>query len=105
MKKLVINEFLERNLESYKIIMIEETYNKTASGKSWSKKGVTITEGEITSKQYANILNATSFFRSLGSSERIEKGYTIAGFIPTRLSSINPSKDIKIIRRFKIESK
>lgn len=105
MKKLVISEYLERDLKNYKITMIEETYNRTASGKSWSKKGVTITEGEITPKQYANILNATPFFKNLGGSERIEKGYTIAGFIPFQLTSINPTKDIRVIRKFRFESK
>lgn len=91
--------------ESYTITMIEKRYEKTTSGKSWRKNAIEEIEKEIKFDEYFNYLSSVEFFKNLGGYERIEKGYTIAGYIPTKLTSISPNKDIKIIRQFKIQSK
>lgn len=83
-----------------KYFMKVETYKRTESGKSWKSKPVSTERTEISEEQYNNIINSVSFFRSLGGSERITKGYTCEGYIPVRLTSINPDKTKKVIRYF-----
>ena len=98
-----LNESMLKGLEQYKIILTTERYEKTSSGKSWKKNPVETTKEVISPEEFENIISGISFFRSLGGSERVTKGYTIAGFIPVELSSISPNKAIKIVRKFKVE--
>ena len=79
-----------------------KTYERTESGKNWKSNP---TETEITTinqETYNNIFSkeTQAFFRNLGGFERITKTYTCEGYIPTRLTSINPDKTKKIIRYF-----
>ena len=89
----------------YKITMIETTFEKTESGKSWRKKPINEVTKEIQFEEYFNYLSSVEFFKNLGGYERVEKFYTYAGYIPCRLTSISPNKETKIIRVFKIERK
>lgn len=89
----------------YKITMIETTFEKTESGKSWRKKPVNEETKEIQFEEYFNYISSCGFFRSIGGYERVETAYTIAGCVPYRLTSISPDKETKIIRMFKIEKK
>jgi hypothetical protein len=41
-------------------------------------------------------------FRALGCTERATYGYTLAGYIVTRLTSVSPDKSEKTIRQFRI---
>ena len=91
-----------RSLEGYKIILTKEEYRKEGR-KNFSKNPVEISEEEITTKEYDNIFSSIDFFKSLGGNERIYKSYTVAGYIPTKLVSISPDKEIKIIRKISIE--
>lgn len=43
-----------------------------------------------------------SVFRALGCRERATYGYTLAGYIVTKLTSISPDKSEKVIRHFRI---
>ena len=83
-----------------KYFMKVETYERTASGKSWKSKPVSAGKAEITEEEYKNIIGSVSFFRNLGGYERVIKGYTCEGYIPVRLISISPNKETKIIRYF-----
>ena len=56
-------------------------------------------------KEYYNIIAATNFFKSVGGKESIAKGYTVAGYLPTRLISTSPNSVTKIERIFTIKSK
>ena len=94
-------ERIVRSLEGYKIILTKEEYRKE-DRKNFPKNPVEITEEEITTKEYDNIFSSIDFFKSLGGSERIYKNYTLAGYIPTKLVSISPDKEIKIIRKISI---
>ena len=98
-----LNESVLKGLEQYKITLITERYERTSSGKSWKKNPVEINKSIINSENFKNIISSIPFFRNLGGSERVTKGYTIAGYIPVELSSISPDKETKIVRRFKIE--
>lgn len=60
---------------------------------------------EIDFKEYYNIIASTNFFKSLGGKESITKGYTVAGYLPTRLISTSPDGGTKIERIFTIKSK
>ena len=98
-----LNESTLRGLENYKITLITKRYKKTSSGKSWKKNPVETNEEIISPKKFELIISSIPFFRDLGGSERVTKGYTVAGYIPVELSSISPSKETKIVRSFKVE--
>lgn len=98
-----LNESVLRELENYKITLITKKYEKTSSGKSWKKNPVETEEEVISPKKFELIISSIPFFRDLGGSERVTKGYTVAGFIPVELSSISPSRETKIVRSFKVE--
>ena len=57
----------------------------------------------ISKEQYNNITNDTTlkWFRRLGSSQTSIKGYTCSGYLTTKLISTSPSKETKIVRKFK----
>ena len=98
-----LNKSVVRGLENYKITLITKKYEKTSSGKSWKKNPVETDEEVISPKKFELIISSIPFFRDLGGSERVTKGYTIAGYIPVELSSISPSRETKIVRSFKVE--
>ena len=98
-----LNKSVLRGLENYKITLITKKYEKTSSGKSWKKNPVETNEEVISPKKFELIISSIPFFRNLGGSERVTKGYTIAGYIPVELSSISPNRETKIVRSFKVE--
>ena len=98
-----LNESVLKGLEQYKITLTTERYERTSSGKSWKKNPVESNESIINSENFKNIITSIPFFRGLGGSEKVTKGYTIAGYIPVELSSISPSRETKIVRSFKVE--
>ena len=98
-----LNESVLKGLEQYKITLTTERYERTSSGKSWKKNPVESSEEVINSENLKNIISSIPFFRNLGGSERVTKGYTIAGYIPVELSSTSPDKKTKIVRKFKVE--
>lgn len=49
---------------------------------------------------YMNCVDAVPFFRRLGGSERVTKGYTIYGLIPVSISSVSPDGTEKVVREF-----
>ena len=98
-----LNESVLKGLEQYKITLTTERYERTSSGKSWKKNPVESNKSIINSENFKNIISSIPFFRNLGGSERVTKGYTIAGYIPVELTSISPDKETKIVRKFKVE--
>ena len=88
---------LDNIATNYKITMTQETYKKL--GRKYFPRKATETETvEINARQLACYLSSISFFK-----DRIEKNYTTAGYIVTKLTSISPDKEIKIIRKFRYE--
>ena len=98
-----LNKSVVEELKQYKITLITKKYERTSSGKSWRKNPVETNEEIITPKKFELIISSIPFFRDLGGSERVTKGYTVAGYIPVELSSISPSRETKIVRSFKVE--
>lgn len=86
------------------IVMIQAEYSRTASGKSWRTKPDEKETRVITAVEYANCVNSVSFFRNLTrgtrGSERVKNGYTFNGYIPTKITSVSPDGETKIIRKF-----
>ena len=85
-----------------KYFMIKETYIRTEAGKKWGKQPAEVERLAVDEEYYNNIFNKSTlnFFKGLGGTERIMKGYTIEGYIPVQLTSISPDKTTKIIRKF-----
>ena len=82
---------------NYKITMTQEIYKKL--GRKYFPRKATETETQIiNARQLACYLSSISFFK-----DRVEKNYTTAGYITTKLTSTSPDKEIKIIRKFRYE--
>lgn len=104
-KELKQIEAIAEKLEGYKITLTTEEYIKKEENKTFSKKPNETTTEIINPEFYKNIFTSVNFFKSLGGSETITKGYTCAGLIPVRLTSISPNKTEKVVRIFKIDYK
>lgn len=70
-------------------------------GSKWHEKTDEKTVETVPGNYYMNMIDAIPFFRNLGGSERVQMGYTLAGYIPTQLSSISPDGKEKVLRKFK----
>jgi len=57
-------------------------------------------ESNFTEEQYINCVDAGSFMRNLGGSERNEKSYTSKGLMVTRITSKSPDREKKTVRVF-----
>nr|DAI99465.1 MAG TPA: hypothetical protein [Caudoviricetes sp.] len=101
MRKSELQSIL-RDLEGYKLTLTKEEYRKEGR-KNFPKNPLEVTTEEITTEEYDNIFSSINFFKTLGGTERSYKTYTVAGYIPTRLISISPDKEIKVIRKISIE--
>lgn len=82
-----------------------EKFTRTASGKSFRSKPLEVTEELITPKQYENYVTAIPFFNSYGygASCRAVLGYTKCGYIPTRITSVSPGREVKLVATFRFD--
>ena len=87
--------------KGYTITLTTIKYERTASGKNWKNKPTSEETEIIKFENYFNYLNSVQFFKNMGGYERVEKEYTIAGYIPVQITSISPDKTEKIIYKFK----
>lgn len=83
--------------ENYQIIMTENRY-ELGNRKNFPKKPTETKTEVITARNYACYITSIGFFK-----DRVEKEYTCAGYIPTRLTCKNPDNTLKIERIFYIE--
>ena len=58
----------------------------------------------VTEKQHFLYFDSVKFFRRLGGSESITNSYTCSGYVGTKLVSISPDRQTKVIREFKFKS-
>jgi hypothetical protein len=78
------------------ITLTKENYFK--DGKKWT---LSETETELIDlKTVERIADSVKFFRRLGGTETLVKGYTCAGYNPVKLTSTNPDKTQRTIRTF-----
>lgn len=76
-----------------------ETIKYEKHGKSW--KEISRKTEDLTSDYYLNSITAIPFFRSLGGSERVERGYCVRGYLPLTITSVSPDGAMKTKRIFK----
>lgn len=81
-----------------------ETYHLTASGKSWKKNPDNVNTETVNEQHYRNYVDSVSFFNGFGGGTcRAERGYTYAGYIPVRITTISPDRQTKLVARFKFD--
>ena len=66
-----------------------------------SKKIETVTE-----KQHRSTTcnDTVKWFRRLGGSETVQRSYTNAGYLVTKLTSLSPDRQTKVIREYKFKT-
>ena len=79
-------------------IITQTTDRYIKDGKGW-KLYETETEA-VDLKTVERIADSIGFFRRLGGTETLVKGYTCSGYNPVKLTSTNPDKTVKTIRTF-----
>lgn len=71
----------------------KEIYHKSASGRSWKRKPDETTRETITAQNYTNYVTSIPFFNGFfGGTCRAEMGYTPAGYIPVKITTISPDR-------------
>ena len=85
------------NNEKYTITLTEKRW-ELGTRKNFSRKPQMEEKRVITARQYACYITSIGFFR-----DRVQNGYTPAGYIPTRLTCKSPDGEQKIERYFRIE--
>lgn len=81
------------------ITMTKTTYNLKEGTKTVFVQAEKETK-QVSEEQYKNIIEAAPFMRRLGGSETITKSYTCKGYVPVRVISKNPDRDVKVVREF-----
>ena len=102
MKASIYNKF-ELTGSGYTIMKREELYTRTESGKSWKSKPDAVKTEQIDLKHYNNYVQSIAFFNSFfgyGAYCRAYEGYTVAGYIPVKVVTVNPGQDKKFICYF-----
>ena len=84
------------------ITMTKKEYSRTGSGKSWKKAADVVTTEKIDGRFYNNYICSISFFNNFGghSSSRAFYGYTYAGYIPVKVSTVSYDGTKKITAEF-----
>lgn len=86
----------------YIITHTRQTYERTESGKSWKSKPVEEYSKIIKPEYYTNFVTSIPFFNNLGTC-RAQHSYTIAGYLPTVITSVSPDRQTKHIDSFRFE--
>lgn len=94
---------------NYLILAEHKDYTRTASGKSWKASPDKIERIAMTAEQYTNFIQAANWFNSFFKTDfngnrtsarcTIEQGYTMAGYLPTASTNINPDSTKKVVTR------
>lgn len=84
------------------ITMTKKEYSRTGSGKSWKNSPDTVVTEKIDGRFYNNYISAIAFFNNFGghSCSRAFYGYTYAGYIPVKISTVSYDGTKKIIAEF-----
>ncbi len=79
-------------------------YTRTANGKKWSNAPVSVNQETITAEFYQNFIQSIPFFNGFfGGSCRADLEYTPAGYIPAKITTINPDATKKYTDTFTFE--
>lgn len=88
--------------ENYLILATTKTFSRTQSGKSWKSKPDKIEKKIFEAKNYENYITSIPFFNNFGSGAycRGYNSYTTAGYLPTKVVTVSPFREIKKITTF-----
>ena len=86
----------------YKIIETSTKFTKKAGTKNAFQQ-TEQTVREISDKQHQSTTceETVKWFRRLGGSETVQRSYTCAGYLVTKLISTSPDREIKHVREYK----
>ena len=89
----------------YTIIETKTKLEKKAGTKN-AYKEVSKEVTEVTELQHELATNedAIKWFRRLGGSETVQRSYTSAGYLVTKLTSLSPDRQTKVIREYKFKT-
>jgi hypothetical protein len=87
-KKCNVNASVLCDLQNNYVITETITYKE---GRKVSSRETKV----ISTEYFGNVLTAALFFN-----DRIEKAYTIAGYIPVKLTAVSPDKKTRVIREY-----
>lgn len=79
-------------------IITQTTERYYKDGKKWALSETEIDTVDL--KTIKMIEDSVGFFRRLGGTETLIKGYTCAGYNPVKLTSTSPDKTAKTVRKF-----
>lgn len=87
---------------SYLILCDEQKFKRTASGRSWKSKPIETDRYVYRAEQYQNCVQSVQWFKNMfgARNERAEWGYTRAGYLPIKLTSVSPDGSEKVVRTF-----
>lgn len=83
----------------YLVLRTVEMYHKTASGKSWQKKPYAVDREVFKTKNYERFIQSIPYFNS-----RAYWNYTVAGYIPVKVTTVSPDREIKQVDSFRFIS-
>lgn len=100
-------EKFQFNDERFAIIKTVTKYTRTASGKSWKSKPEYVEEEIVSADHYTNYIQSIPFFNNYGYSAycRAEHNYTAAGYLPTKVTSVSPFQEVKLVAEFRFEAR
>lgn len=92
---------------AFTITTEQRVFFRTESGKSWkSKPDITEPAEAVTTEYYYNYCDSIPNFNGFfGGTCRGEFSYTPAGYIVTKITTINPDHSAKYVRVFRFEPK
>lgn len=78
------------------------TYSRTDSGKSWKSKPDEVRREVVDAEFYSNFIASIDWFNSWGDGAycRGERNYTVAGYIPTKVTTVSPRRVTKQVDTF-----
>lgn len=94
-------EFKKCNINASKLCELQEHYTITEKyTKKDGRKIITQNEKVISAEWYANVITGIGFFH-----DRVEKAYTMAGYLAVRLTAKNPYSNERVIREYSFQPK
>lgn len=91
----------------YLIFRTIETFSRTDSNLSWKSRPDEIENDIVSEQNYTNYITSVPFFNNFGESAscRAWCSYEVAGYLPTRITSISPYRITKKIASFSFVDK
>lgn len=88
--------------DCFSIELTTEFYTRTASGKSWKSKPYKVEHEAVEPQFYTNYITTIPFFNSYGdgASCRASWNHTLAGYLPTTVTTISIYREEKIVAHF-----